>query len=104
MGQSYVVNGSAVLCELNDLNGDVVANVEGNVRYEWYLRQAEHGARVGSVDGSSDLEGWDNGERHVGRIHFSWTVDTDVDVDVRCLVSFESRLLVTCDRFGIGKC
>lgn len=57
--QSRAVHG-----DLDDLDGGVVAGLDGGVGRQRHLGQA-HGARVGVLGRAQDLEGADHGEAHV---------------------------------------
>jgi len=63
---TYVVYRGSVLGQLNHLDGDVVANVEGHVCGQRDLRQADC-AGVLDVRGASYREGWDDVVGHVWR-------------------------------------
>jgi len=69
---------------LDDLDGGVVADVDGDVGRQWHLRQAKR-ARVRAVRRADDLEDGHHGERHVER----HGADAQVDVDEGGLVAGE---------------
>lgn len=61
---TYREQGRAVHSRLHDLDGGVVARLDGGVGREGHLGQA-HGARVGVLGRAQDLEGADHGVAHV---------------------------------------
>lgn len=95
---AYVVNGSAMLCSLNNLDGDIVADVECKVGHKRDLWKAERGARVFRVGWARNLERRDHWMRHVGRCDFSRAVDADVDVEHRGLVAYRVSALFRFER------
>lgn len=50
--------------QLHDLDGGVIARLDGHVGGQGHLREADR-ARVGVLGGPQDLEGRDHGEAHV---------------------------------------
>lgn len=69
-----------MLRDFNDLQRDVVADLQAQVRGHADLRDAE-GARVHVVGWPDDLEGVHDRVRHVGGRDVAGAVDADVDVD-----------------------
>lgn len=77
---------------LNHLDRNVVSDVEGQVRWQWHLRQAECPV-VGDVVGADDLEGWHHNVRHVWWRDLARSVDADVDVEECVVVALEPAWL-----------
>ena len=76
---TYIVQSCSVLCRLDDLNGDVLANLQAGVCRQWYLRQAE-GAVVCNIGWADDLKRRYYIVAHVWRSKVPWSLDADVDV------------------------
>lgn len=79
-GETHGEQRRAVHGELDDLDGGVIARLDGRVGGERDLGQAD-GARVGVLAGAQDLEGRHHGEAHVpGAV--VWPVGAEAHVDV----------------------
>jgi hypothetical protein len=91
--RTYVVQRCTMHSHLYHLDGRVVADIHGCVRWEWYLWEAEC-ARVGSFAGTGDLEHWYHGKRHVlcSTIR-SVSPESQVDVEESCCVTLEPAWL-----------
>lgn len=62
--QTYRKQRSSVKSQLDNLDGSIVASLDGRICWQWDLRQAER-ARVRVLAGTDDLEGGNHGEAHV---------------------------------------
>ena len=91
MGRSvaYRVQRCPVKGRLHRLDGCVVPNLDGHVRGQRHLGQAD-GARVGVLAGADDLEDGHHGEGHVGRaVVGSVGAEAQVHVEEGCRVALE---------------
>lgn len=97
-GETNRVQRGAVQGQLDDLDGCVVASLDGGVDREGHLGQAD-GARVGVARGADDLEGVDHGVAHVGRAVEAgselgpFVAEAHVDVDEGRRVALEPAWL-----------
>lgn len=92
-GGTYGKERGAVDGELDDLDGGVVAGLDGRVDGQGHLREAD-GARVGVLAGAEDLEDGDHGEGHVdGTAVGAVGAEAHVDVHEGCRVALEPARL-----------
>lgn len=77
-----------MLRRLNDLDRDILADLQAQIRRHANLRQTELTAVIGVVR-AGDLEGMDDRVRHIWWVELAFLLDADVDIEEGFAVAWE---------------